>query len=656
MSVGGTARLRRKNNRLSLPDDEYDTWIRPADWLALPEVTSTEQKIVGLFAVYDDASNFVAFRCTGAITVDWGDGTPTENFASNVTAEHNYAWSNLSSGTLTSDGFRQAIITITPQAGQNITVANFSAYRHSQMTQQTGVIPHYQWLDMRMSLPSATEITFGYVSTQVIRLDKLQSIEILSSNQSSLYYRFANGLFGLKRVFLRSSAAVTEARNAFAVCVNLRDVKLDITIGNGCDGGNMFNTCSSMRRSPTMKFGASGYFWTLTNHFASCQALEEVATYSTASTTVFNNMFNGCSSLKVAPWMNTAAATDMSSMFVNCSELVYVPKYDLNGVTNTSSMFSSCRSLESVPDFDLSTVTNMSSMFNGCQSLPSLPNYTTSAATNMSSIVGNCINLRSVPVFDTDQVTNASNAFAGCSSLRQVPAWNLTGITSSAAYQSIFTSCGSLGSIKAFNMRFTFSVAGCQLGKAALEEIFTNLSRVTTSQALTISNTSPANNYGATTFTKSCSTTSGSADITVNTNTSLITGMYVTGTNLGSTKSVTFQDSGDTVTLTAHGLANGKKVAFSAITSTTGILTYTTYYVVNATTDTFQLAATEGGAALALTTDGSGTLMLVYKVTNINGTTVTLDAPATATGTSQSLVFRDLDVSLATFRGWTVSG
>ena len=75
---------------------------------------------------------------------------------------------------------------------------------------------------------------------------------------------------------------------------------------------------------------------------------------------------------------------------------------------------------------------------------------------------------------------------------------------------------------------------------------------------------------------------------------------------------VTFQDSGDTVTRTNHGYADGDVVSFATITSTTGISTNAPYYVISATTNTFQLSTSPGGAAITLTTDGSGTL-LAYK-------------------------------------------
>lgn len=78
--------------------------------------------------------------------------------------------------------------------------------------------------------------------------------------------------------------------------------------------------------------------------------------------------------------------------------------------------------------------------------------------------------------------------------------------------------------------------------------------------------------------------------------------------------SCTFQDSGDTVTAVAHGLVNTDKVMFNTVVTTTGISINTIYFVVNKTTDTFQVSLTSGGSALPLTTDGTGTINIPEKV------------------------------------------
>lgn len=63
-----------------------------------------------------------------------------------------------------------------------------------------------------------------------------------------------------------------------------------------------------------------------------------------------------------------------------------------------------------------------------------------------------------------------------------------------------------------------------------------------------------------------------------------------------------------TVTAAGHGLTNGKRVQFTTSGALpTGILANTTYFVINAATDTFNLSATQGGAAIGTSGGQSGT-------------------------------------------------
>lgn len=62
-----------------------------------------------------------------------------------------------------------------------------------------------------------------------------------------------------------------------------------------------------------------------------------------------------------------------------------------------------------------------------------------------------------------------------------------------------------------------------------------------------------------------------------------------------------------TVTATGHGLANGDRVQFTTSGALpTGILANTTYFVINAATDTFNISATQGGAAIGTLGGQSG--------------------------------------------------
>ena len=121
--------------------DEFG-WVRPADWLALPEVTISDNKFVGLVAVFDTDSEFVALLCRGNYTVDWGDGT-TSNGADNTKVEHEYDYSALPANTLSALGYKQVLITVTPQSGATLT--HVVTEIHSARISNTPRIP---WLDV----------------------------------------------------------------------------------------------------------------------------------------------------------------------------------------------------------------------------------------------------------------------------------------------------------------------------------------------------------------------------------------------------------------------------------------------------------------------------------------------------------------------------
>ena len=77
-------------------------------------------------------SCFCAFVAEGAYTVDWGDGT-SNNYAAREKAGHQYTYGAVGLGAATSKGWQQAIIVITPQAGQRLTSLNLNA-KHAFQT------------------------------------------------------------------------------------------------------------------------------------------------------------------------------------------------------------------------------------------------------------------------------------------------------------------------------------------------------------------------------------------------------------------------------------------------------------------------------------------------------------------------------------------
>jgi hypothetical protein len=136
--------------------------------------------------------------------------------------------------------------------------------------------------------------------------------------------------------------------------------------------------------------------------------------------------------------------------------------------------------------------------------------------------------------------------------------------------------------------------------------------------------------------------------------TGLVVGMEMTGTGVaGVAQAVTFTDVGDLVNFTAHGIPNGTQVAFATIVTTTGIAIKTIYYVVNANTNDFQVSLTPGGSAIALTTNGSGTILYPNTIISIvPNTSVTMNVNSYASGTN-TMTSTTIRRSAATLRGWS---
>ncbi len=71
----------------------------------------------------------------------------------------------------------------------------------------------------------------------------------------------------------------------------------------------------------------------------------------------------------------------------------------------------------------------------------------------------------------------------------------------------------------------------------------------------------------------------------------------------------------DLFTSAAHGYSNGDALLASALTGAAGLTVLTYVYARDVTTNTFKVAATAGGAAIDITTDGSGTLQTAQPLT-----------------------------------------
>lgn len=307
-------------------------WVRPADWLALPALADGDEKIAGLFAVYDGGSNFVAFQIYGAYTVDWGDGSAAENFSSGAIAQHNLSYSGVSSDTLSSRGYRQAIITITPQAGQHITNLNFGK-KHDQSGLGEYRTP---WLDIAVA---SQNLSGMYVSSSNARLALMEQFRIIGTHGiTSLGYVFYN-CDSLETVSI-DTANVTNMAYTFAYCKSLKWIDFDTR--------NVTNMNGTFFENSALHFGHD---------------------LNTAKVESMSSMYSACACLVGIPAYDTNKVTDMSSMFSYSGGVTFFPDIDTSNVENMASMFFNNSALQAVPELNVAKCTNFASMFSGCPSL-----------------------------------------------------------------------------------------------------------------------------------------------------------------------------------------------------------------------------------------------------------------------------------------------
>jgi hypothetical protein len=73
-------------------------------------------------------------------------------------------------------------------------------------------------------------------------------------------------------------------------------------------------------------------------------------------------------------------------------------------------------------------------------------------------------------------------------------------------------------------------------------------------------------------------------------------------------RSISFVDSTNKITLSSHGFENGDRVSFKDIVDTSGVVPEQIYFVINKTTNDFQIALKAGGTAIDFVTNGTGNL------------------------------------------------
>lgn len=504
-----------------------EPWIRPTEWLALPDNVDGVQKVSILNAVFDTDSEFVAFVCQGNYTIDWGDGV-VEDFATGVKAEHKYHYSNvnLNSDTVANFGYKQCVITITPQSGQNLTVVSFGTY-HSSIGSSAAYDLTTGFLDVRVNSLSCVNLIIGASNNPVkhTMLEQCLIGELADTILNELFY----DCYALQSVSIKDTSNVTSFASMHYNNYALQKMPTYTFTSAGVNVSGMFYNCYSLIETYPVVITITSSIGCI-NMFSYCRSLKYIdLTINSDINYNFHQFFIGCSSLEniVLNQIGTGKITGIYQAF-HSTRIKESPAIDTSLCTLFANAFQNCDRLTELYEYNYSSATALDNMLMGCYSLKSVPNFNiTAKCTSLANLCINCWSLEKAPTFsDSSKVTNITSMLRYCKSLTTIPNYVFGNVTGTL-FNATFEYCDSLqvlpsitiGSLYTENpniiansfslkrmlmpLRFTFSVANAKMSASALNEMFSILPTVT-GQTVTITG-----NYGASTCDTTIATAKG---------------------------------------------------------------------------------------------------------------------------------------------------
>ena len=299
-------------------------WIRPADWLPIPAPEVGTQLFKGLLAVFPGEGNFLSVRATGAYIVDWGDGS-VQNIASNVDAHHVYDYSTISDTTICTRGYKQVIVTITPQGGVNLASVNIS----KTPAIWTSVYQSINWLDVTFNGPSLSALQVGI---NTVKLPLLERVRIGQNLVQNWAYCFAY-CYSLVVLEIAWGANPLATTGMFLACTLLPEPPVGMPTGSITNGHSTFSGCSSILYLP----GGWGSNTTFVSFASGCSRIIEVTNIDTSSAITMNSAFNATHALQklhltAHPSLTTVDYTTLLNLDGSIKDLV------INGCKNSISV------------------------------------------------------------------------------------------------------------------------------------------------------------------------------------------------------------------------------------------------------------------------------------------------------------------------------
>lgn len=304
------------NGRILVNNSTSNNWKRPSDWLPIPAIAGGEEVIYWLFFVSQNSgANYMLTKHAGDYTVDWGDGDVT-NYTSGSTAQKQYDFSSISASTeITFEGitYRQVIIKVTPQGGNNLTLCDWSLTPSgffSTTWRYTGVM---EW---HHSTPNLSNASASQLVKQGGRWSNCRIINMATigaspraEHSSGLFSTFPN----VRQISINNNSGWLDCSNLFLDDYNLQTI-------TALQPFTSATTFSAAHRTNTQLKDFSYYNapanTSLANFVQNCYGLNSLE-LDIPSVTTCNLVVSGLLSLKELILTNCANVTTFGTSFVN---------------------------------------------------------------------------------------------------------------------------------------------------------------------------------------------------------------------------------------------------------------------------------------------------------------------------------------------------
>lgn len=502
---------------------------RNKEYLDLPNLVDGDEKIYLLAKIYENA-NYFRLYATGDYQIDWGDGQGVQTYSSGTYADYEIDWNNISSSTVTTYGYRQAIITIEPQAGASLTTFICSNGANSNDPSNNNI----QIVDCKMagqnftSFYQAFTINYGLEQFEFVgaapnlinvtgmfrscaSLEKMVSLDTSNITNFSDFLSNCGQLIEVPKFDLSSATSVNNMFENNSRITYLEPYDLDVDAPNLTNLTNMFDGLPLVNVPITSASNITNFYSAFNgNKFKTfnvpCPAatntsymfylndeLESVTTSFPNTITSSNYMFFACSKLKNITPFDTSNITNCSYMFYGTSSLKDVSWANFTSATDVTELYQASR-IEKIGAINTSVTITSSEMFYNNKYIINPSSMDNVRVSRLYRIFRSCVNLERIPLMDVSAVTDIRQSFNSCYRITSFPAWDLSAVTLSDT--NTFSSCLSLRESNIFGLTKTHSYAYTQLDRDAIVNVFNNLGTAV-SQTIYVNGTPGAANLTA---------------------------------------------------------------------------------------------------------------------------------------------------------------